>query len=96
MRETVASKGPGRQRVAPIVAIAGHEHWQVGALTKQRMGEQVINLPVALFFGQAQVPMHEVQRPFGRFDDDELRAARLLRRRAGARFDGRSETASVR
>ena len=51
---------------------------QCGRFEKQRMRQQMVHLPMPLPFGQAQVPMDQVQPPFGRVDHDHLGAARTL------------------
>jgi hypothetical protein len=66
------------ERVAPIVRIADNERGQLVRFAKQRMRQQVISLPVAFSLGQAQVPVHQVQRALGRLDHGQLSPSRLF------------------
>ena len=72
------ANGPAASVLRQSLRVAGHEHRQLAGLAKQRMREQVVHLPVPLLLGQAQVPVHELQRTLGRVDHGQLRAARLL------------------
>ena len=68
--------------VEPVVEVADDQSRQVSRLVKEGVLEQVLYLPVPLALGEAQVPVHQMERPLGRLDHGELRPRgfRRLRR----------------
>ena len=65
------------QRVEPVVEVADDQGRQMRRLAKLRMLEQVPHLPVPFAFGQAEMPVHQVERSLRRLDHGELCTARL-------------------
>ncbi len=77
LNKVMPGKRPRRQRVSPVIAVAGDQRRQMGRFAKQRVFEQVSRLPVPFPFGQAQVPMHHAKGSLGRIDHRDLCAPRL-------------------
>ena len=76
--EAVLSQTGGGKRVTPIVRVTGDQRWQVLRLAEKPMREQVIDLPVSFPLGQTKMPVHQVERSLGRFNDHENGASRLF------------------
>ena len=65
------------QRVSPVVTVAHEDRRQMSRFAEQVVGQYMLDLPVAFLLLETQVPVNEVQRPFGRRHDGQLGAARL-------------------
>ena len=63
-----------RQGVPPVVKIPGYQCREGVGFSKERMLQEMSDLPVPLLLGQAKVPVDDVERPLGRLDDGELGA----------------------
>jgi hypothetical protein len=77
LKETVLVETVVRQRVSPIVEVAGNQGGQVGMLSEFGVVQQMTHLPAPLPFSQSQVPIDQVQRPGWSVNHNELCPARL-------------------
>ena len=94
--EAMHGKRPAAERIAPVIRVAGDYRGQMSRLAKQRVFEQMPDLPVPFALRQAQVPVDQVKGPLGRIDDGDLRTAGLLGAQCGAKAGAAFSSASAR
>src|SRR5690606_28842934 len=76
-RESMLGKRAFAERVAPVVVVADDDRRQFERLAEQPVIEQVLRLPVPLFFVWSQMDIHQVERPFRGVDDGDLSTTRI-------------------
>ena len=78
LHEAMFREGTFCQGVEPVVEVLADDHRrQMGRLVEEAVFEQVPGLPVPFAFGQAQVPVHQVNGALRRLDDRHLGTSRL-------------------
>ena len=77
LAESLRAQDLRAEGVPPVVEVSHDQGRVVARLTEQSMLQEMLGLPSTLLLGQPEMPVDQVQRPFGRGHDEHLGAPRL-------------------
>ena len=73
--ERVIGEWTFAESIAPVIRVPNDDGGDLSGFAEERVVEQMPHLPVTFLLGEAEMPVGDVQVPFGSFDHRELRSA---------------------